>query len=348
MARTLLVLLFIMGSAGAVYPPLRDGIPFSGYGPVYIALGGVRSLGIEDPVCMLTNPSAISGRLGCRLFSAAYGPVITNASYTDDMGDHSDSWSTGLGSTSAGMRIDVIESLTIGIGAGTTAELPFRTVYYIPEGGDSLQGSMDIEYYFAEADIGVAWDAAEWMILGCAIGLRVFEQSYVISAEEPGYGITKLGYGWDEVAYHLGVSVPLKDVTLGASWSSPDDYTPEVLAAGGMVDILRTLTAGAEIESSSTEEYEFITGRLFCIARPVDNLALRAGLSHTGYTERISREGLGFGCGAGYSIGIFTVNAGFSRTPVRGDFDHYGYDGLESYDGSTTIISIGATLDRLD
>ena len=34
--------------------------------------------------------------------------------------------------------------------------------------------------------------------------------------------------------------------------------------------------------------------------------------------------------------------------PVKGDFDHYGYDGLQSYDGSTTIISIGATLDRLD
>jgi len=340
-------MLCLAGSAYAIYPPLRNGMPFPGYGPENLALGGMRSLGMEDPVCMLTNPSGISGRLHCRLFSAAYGPVMSDADYTDNAGSHSDSWSSGLGSTSMGMRIEVIESLSLGIAAASTAGMPLRTAYYIPEGGDSLQGSMEIEGNFAEVDVGLAWDAADWLVLGGAVGLRVCEQNFDISTEEPDYNIVHLGYGWDEATWRFGATVPLKNVTFGASWSSPDEYTPGFLAAGGMVNVLENLTVGVEIESAVLDEAEVLTGRAFCIARPTGSLTLRTGLFHTAYTEWISREGLGFGCGAGYTISMFTINAGFSWSPVKGEFDHYGYDGMESYEGSTTIISLGATLNRL-
>ncbi|MBN2587000.1 MAG: hypothetical protein JXA64_04270 [Candidatus Fermentibacteraceae bacterium] len=343
----ILAVFCLTGSAHAVYPPLRNGIPYPGYGPENLALGGMRSLGLEDPVCILTNPSGVSGRLGCRLLSAAYGPVISDAEYTDNASSHSDSWVSGLGSTSMGMRIEVIESLSLGIGAASSADMPFRTAYYIPEGGDSLQGSMEIQCNFAEADLGLAWDAADWLVLGGAVGLRVYEQNFHISTEEPDYNIRELGYGWDEMTFRFGATVPLKEVTLGASWSSPDDYTPRFLAAGGMVNVLENLTVGAEMESAVLDEAEVLTERFFCIARPAGNLTLRTGLFHTAYTEWISREGLGFGCGAGYTIGMFTINAGFSWSPVKGEFDHYGYDGMESYEGGTTIISLGATLDRL-
>lgn len=341
------LVLIIAGAVSALHPPLRNGIPLPGYGPEQLALGGMRSLGFGDPVCVLTNPSGLSDLLDCRLFSVAYGPVFSENDITDGNGSCSESWTDWLGSSSLGMKVRLIEGLNLGFGAAGTAGMPFTAVSYIPGGGDSLQGSMEIEGYFSEGGVGLSWDAARWLVLGAAAGMRVTRQEFDISTEEPGYGIGFLGYEWTETTWHLGATLPLERVTLGASWASPGDYTARLLAAGGAVEITSGLTAGAEVESSVLDESEVLTGRVFCIVRPMENLALRTGLFHAARTEWISREGLGLGLGAGYATGLFTINAGISWSPVKGMFDHYGYTGMESYEGSTTVVSLGATLDRL-
>ncbi|OPL19185.1 MAG: hypothetical protein AVO35_12090 [Candidatus Aegiribacteria sp. MLS_C] len=345
---SLTLVLVIAGAASAIHPPLRNGIPIPGYGPEQLALGGARSLGFGDPVCVLTNPSCISDLLDCRLLSAAYGPVFSKYDITDGNGSYSESWTDWLGSSSLGMKVRLIEGLNLGFGATGTAEVPFTRVDYIPGGGDSLQGSMEMEGYFSEGGIGLSWDAARWFVLGAAVGLRVTRQEFDISTEEPGYGIGFLGYEWNETTWHLGAALPLERFTLGASWASPGDYTPGILAAGGAVNITSFLTAGAELESSVLDDAEALTGRVFCMARPMDDIVLRTGIFHAAHTECISREGLGLGVGAGYTTGIFTINAGISWSPVKGMLDHYGYTGMESYEGTSTVVSLGATLDRLN
>lgn len=336
------VLALLCGHALALESPKRGGIAFPGFQPVTLSLGGVRSLGFGDPVSLATNPSAISPELGANQYSVCYGPVVTHLSFSDGSGSHEDSWTEPLGSSSLGIDLDVMESLTLGLAVVSTSQLPFTKVYYVPGYDKAGQDIMVIEGSAGELDLGCAWAATDWLVVGGAVGFRFFRQTFDINYADSMGTITGLEYEWSETCFNTGISIPLEGVTIGLCWSSPGDFNEAVLAGGGMVDIVEGFSAGGELELADVEGGSILTGRIFCVARPFAPLTFRAGAFLAGHSEEIRREGLGLSGGAGYSFGNIIVNSGISWSTIKGDRDIYGYESLESYEGDTYIVSLGA------
>ena len=319
----------------------RAGLGFPGFDPVSISLGGLRSIGFGDPVHLVTNPSAISPRLGACLYSVSYGPVVSDISFTDAAGTHGSKWTSALGSSSLGMDFDLNSAFTVGIAFARTGGLPFSQLYYSPGHGAAAGDTMQAEGSFGEADVGFAWEAFRRLVLGASLGMRISSQEYAVSYADPTGTITGYKYSRIEPVFNLGLSVPLERLTLGLCWKSPGEFEKSILAAGGMYRIFPNFSAGGEIELRNMDSGTVFTERAFAIVIPSDALALRAGVFHAGGAGEISREGVGFSGGIGYSIGTIDINAGVSRSRIRGDRDVYGYEDLDSYDGNNLILSLG-------
>lgn len=341
MAVIALILALVSGPVLGQLPVRRGGIAFPGLQPVTLSLGGVRSLGFGDPASLATNPSAISRRLGRNLYSVSYGPVIADASFEDGSGTHENSRVDLLGSSSLGIDLDVTETITVGLCASSTAQLPFSRVHYVPGYSSAGADVMEVKGSFGELDVGGAWAANDWLVAGGALGIRLFSQGYDVDYDDSTGTLKSVEYEWQEACFNCGVSIPLDGLAFGLCWSSPGDLTDAVIAGGGMADLSGVLSAGGELEVRDSHEGDILTGRIFCTVRLSGRLAFRAGLFSTGSSSEISREGTGFSGGAGYSAGSIAVNAAFSWSPIRGWRDGYGYDELESYDGESLLISLG-------
>ncbi len=348
--RTLLILTvtLICSNTAAFSIRTRNGIGSPGFESVSLAYGGIRSVGFGDPMCLLTNPSGISLRQGNTLFSISYGPSISNISFMDGEETYSDSWVNAMGIYSFGMKIPVFDALILGVAAAKTAELPLRTVYYIPDMNSSTgdvkddnADRMDLEADFGKAAIGLAWDAAEWLSIGGAVGLRITTQSFdMIYADTTGF-ITQLSFQESELCFDAGITLPLEPATLGLSWSSGGKFTESVFSMGGMVGVASNITTGAELEIATHDERNIYTGRVFGRVKPTDALILRAGAFYGSATEEISRQGPGVSAGVGYIIGRVMINGAFSWSTLRGDRDNCGYEELESFEGTTSRLSVG-------
>lgn len=338
------VLLAVWGISAALTVPARNGMTFPGFDSVSLAFGGFRSVGFGDPMCLLTNPSGISMRQGISLFSISAGPVISDISFGDGTGTHSDSWVKGLGVYSFGMKVQVIDGLVVGVAGARTAELPLRTLYYIPEsfsGGVSSSGSVELEGEFSEVVAGLSWDAADWLSIGAAVGGNSTSQIFDINYTESSGFITHLNYQESDLSLKGGVTLPFEPVTFGLAWSSGGSFSESQLSMGGTIDFMTDIKMGAELEVASLDERTIYTGRVFGRVKPSSSIVLRGGLYFASATEAISRQGLGFSAGAGYEIGQFTVNGAFSWSPLKGDSDYYGYNGLESFSGTSPVVSLG-------
>ncbi|MEN8209928.1 MAG: hypothetical protein ABFR50_11835, partial [Candidatus Fermentibacteria bacterium] len=250
----LAALLAVCSFSAALTVPARNGILFPGFDCVSLALGGLRSIGFGDPMCLLTNPSCISMRQGNSLLSISAGPTFSDISYVDGTQTYSDSWVNGLGVYSFGMKIPVLDGLVAGVAASRTAEVPLRTVYYIPEsfsGGGSSAGSMELDGEFSEAVAGLSWDAADWLSIGVAAGYKSTLQSFdVLYTESSGF-ITHLDYQKTEVSVRGGMVLPFEPLTIGIAWSSGGSYSESLLSMAAMVNIMTDIKAGAEFETAS-------------------------------------------------------------------------------------------------
>ncbi len=247
-----------------------------------------------------------------------------------------------------GMKTRIIDALILGVAAAKTAELPLRTVYYIPDmcssAADTKDDSgdrMDLEGDFSEAVMGIAWDATEWLSIGGAVGLRNATQSFDMTYADTTGFITQLSILESELCFNGGITLSLEPFTLGLSWSSPGKYTESILSMGGMVDVTSDITTGTEVEIATMNERNIYTGRVFGKVKPCESLILRGGAFYSSATEEISRQGSGVSAGAGYILGAFTINGAFSWSTLRGDWDKYGYEGLESYEGTNPRLSVG-------
>jgi hypothetical protein len=336
----ILTVILLSGMSSAFIIPERNGIASPGLDAVSLALGGVRSIGFGDPMCLLSNPSCISMRRGSDAISISYGPGIWDISFTDGTETHSDSWVNFWSVYSFGMKVPVNNTLVFGVAAGQSAELPLRTVYYIP-GISNIGNMMALEGGFSEAAAGLSWDAMEWLSIGSAIGIRATNQSFEMTYSDTTPFITELTVVENEPVFIGGATLPLEPLTLGISWSSPGKYIAEKLALGGVVDISPHTSAGAELEVATLNERSIYSGRVFGRIKPFEFLILRVGAFYNSYTEEISSEGFGASAGAGYIIGKFTINGAYSSYNIRGDHDYYGYSGLESYEGAVSRIVVG-------
>ena len=322
--------------------PVRPGIGATGYNPVSIALGGVRTLSFEDPTILLSNPSGISARLSGTHYSLAYGPMFMSADYNDAAGNHRDSWIIPMGCYSAGMRVPVMDELTLGVAMAATSVIPFRTIHQIPPHlTGNLQpdspGETEIEGDGGEAGIGAAWDAADWLIIGAGGFWRYNSQEFSFSSGP----IDFLEYGSNEYSTKAGITIPLERATFAVSWSQGGEYTDTRFAMGGKMEITEGLEAGAEFQSDALNQRDLQTARVFASYRTSPSLVLRGGLFFSPYTEEVSREGMGFSCGGGFTTGWFMINLGFGVFPVRGQLDGYGYTEMTSYDGTAAVVSAG-------
>ncbi|MEN8209577.1 MAG: hypothetical protein ABFR50_10050, partial [Candidatus Fermentibacteria bacterium] len=129
---------------------------------------------------------------------------------------------------------------------------------------------------------------------------------------------------------------------IGIAWGSGGSYSESLLSMAAMVNIMTDIKAGAEFETASLDDRIVNTGRLFVSMKPSSSLVLRGGVFYSSMTEAISRQGPGFSAGAGYLIGQLTINGAFSWSTLKGDWDYYGYEGLESFTGTSPVISLGA------
>ena len=339
------VLVLVCSGAVGLNLPVRAGIEMAGYNPVTLALGGVRTLSFEDPSILLSNPSGISAGFSGNMYSVAYGPVIMSADYSDAAGSHSNSWTTPLGCSSGGMRIPVLERLTLGLAVAATSVIPFRTIYQIPpysskEPQQNSPGETEIEGYTGEVGIGAAWDATNWLTIGAAGFWRNTSQKFQFSS---GF-IDSLEYGSSEYFIKAGITVPLEPAIFAVSWSPEGNYTDSRLTLGGKVRITDVLEAGAEIDNAVLDARDLQTGRVFASFQTSSSLTLRGGLFYTSRTEEVSPQGVGFSCGGGFTTGRFLINLGLSVFPVRGEFDRYGYTEMTSYQGTGTVVSAGVVL----
>ena len=346
MKRTLVPVLLVAlsGVSAALAVPVRNGVPFPGYDAVTIGLGGFRSVGFGDPMCLLSNPACISMRQGNSLLSLSAGPVISDIAFRDGTESHSDSWTIGLGDYSVGMKFPVLDEMGLGFAVSRTAVLPLRTIYYIPEsfnGGGTSEGSVEVKGEFSELALGCSWDAADWLSIGAAAGARLTSQTFDPSYAGTSGLITHINYQESDLSFKAGVAIPLEQVTFGLAWEAEGSFAESRLSIGGAFDFTRDIKMGPEVEVASLDERNVYIGRMFGSVYPSGSMALRGGIFFNSATEAISRQGLGFSLGAGYEIGEFTVNGAFSWSPLKGDRDYYGYSGLESFSGTSSVVSVG-------
>lgn len=347
MIRLLLVFLLVpLSSSHALNIPFRNGIRYPGFDTVSLSLAGLRTLSFEDPISMFTNPSIISSKFCNSMVSLSAGPVFTTSSFSYGDQEHSESATSPV--YSMAMRFPVIEGLSLGIAVGRTAEIPFRRAYSIPDFGygttpDDTTGFMDIKGEFSEGDLGVAWDAADWLTIGFGVGSRFTSEEFHMTYTGATGTVTSLKIQNAELCFSGGVTAPLGRTVLAASWTSPGDYSYGISALGAKYMFSDRFSAGAEVERALLNERDINTGRLFATFKPSETLTLRCGVSYATETDEISREGLGVSAGAGYDFGILTVHGAYSRSSISGDYDAYGYQDLESYEGNSSIISLGIT-----
>jgi len=337
-------------SALGYFDSMRSGTALPGIDPISISLGGVRSIGIDGSMSILTNPSALTTAQGTSL-SISIGPAIMNEVVEDSLGRHTKSWPV-LADLSLAGGYRITNSLVLGIAFAKITDMSFEGQYYIPDmepgpayGEIIAVDELKVTGGLFESVAGVSWMPAEWLAVGLSSGVRFGEANYDSTYEDrvTPSSSSDSTWGWkdEELCWHAGVTLPFEMSSIGISWVSSGEHYDSRITAGGMVYTESQSFIGAEVEVIAPGDKNAIVGRLFGQVNPSETYVFRGALFFADRGDEVEREGLGVSAGVGIALGQLSFNGAFSWSSTKRDSDTFGHDDMDLVKDSQSILSIG-------
>jgi hypothetical protein len=308
-----------------------SGSPLPGFTARSVALGGLRSMGLQDGSSVLTNPAGLAGNRGTTI-SISIGPGIGGATVLDSLGKSENNW-LSLSTLFAGISLPLSPSLSIGAAVGKITDFSYDYTHYTYEFGIGQTGNLTeihqlrVSGGMYESVGGLSYRMADWLDMGVSAGMRFGSASYDSSytdKEDPDNDTTLTwqrdfsGFCW-----HGGIEIPLESAVIGFSWASEDDDYPARAAVGGRIymDDEKKGAVGAEVEIGDPGDRNSTDIRLFGSAFLYEQLEIMGALRFgTPNYEQVDTENtLGVSLGTGVHLGSVELDAGFSWSSLGRD-----------------------------
>jgi len=351
----LLIMLPAAATAFGYLDARGSGTAVAGYSARGVSLGGVRSIGLGDGSCTLTNPAGLV-RLPGALLSVSIGPGIGNETVLDSLGQQDNNW-ISLSTLFAAATMGLGQDLTAGISLGRTTDFSYEGINYIYQFGQSAQleeiREMKVTGGFFESAAGLAYRPAPWLSLGASGGLRFGSVSYDSSFTDNDQPQNDTTVTWEREAdgftLHAGAEILLNSSVIGLSWASGDDNIDARGAAGALLylDENRRGAMGAEVELMDPGDRNGTVFRIFGIVSPYESLDFRGCLNFSmpNYENLDTGTIMGFALGTGVYLNRVTLDGGLSWTSSSRDSIFIGTGVPDDISDSNVLISLGMTLD---
>lgn len=328
----LILLVLLPGiSAGFGYLELSgSGSPLPGFTARAVALGGMRSMGLNDGSSILTNPAGLS-RTGETVISISIGPGIGGASVLDSLGESDNNW-LSLATAFAGVSMPLSPRFGIGAAVGKITDFSYDYTHYTYEFGIGQSHLTEIRDLSVtggmyEALGGLSYSPVDWLDVGMSAGMRFGSASYdsaYTDKEDPDNDTT---FAWKRefsgFCWHGGVEIPLETALVGFSWASEDDDYPARAAVGGRVSFgdEPASTFGAEVEIGDPGERNSTDVRLFGSTFLYETFEIMGSLSFASpnYENVETGSSLGLSLGTAIQLGRIELDAGFSWASLGRD-----------------------------
>lgn len=332
-----------------------SGSPLPGFSARSTALGGVRSIGLGDGSCILTNPAGLHRTEGT-LFSLSIGPGIGNEIISDSLGEHPNNWIT-LGNLFAAMKFQLDPRLNVGIAFAKVTDFSYLGNHYTYE---FQQGDEDnlteireltINGGMYESVAGLSFSASDWINLGLSAGYRFgsvsYDSSYTDVVAHENDTLIAWQRDFSELCWHCGIEIPLNSSLIGISWASEGDAYDAKLALGGLLylDDEKNSAMGGEVELGDPGEKNSIYGRVFGFAFPSSSFELRGSLNFImpEYEEAETSMIIGLSLGTGVYLGDIILDGGIAWYSCSRDSVFLGVGRPDEISDSQAMISLGIT-----
>lgn len=322
-----------------------------------LGFGGVRSMGLGDGSCLMTNPAGL-GRLEGTRAGLAVGPEIGRDFMLDSLGQHETNW-LSFSNLFAAVTFDPSERVGAGVAFAKVSDFTYQSSHYLfsfqPGQTSALRESRELNVAggLYEAVGGLSYAPREWLALGASAGTRFGSASYDSTFrdyDEPQNDTTVTwkrdfsGFCWN-----AGLEIPLSSALLGLSWSSGgNDYRNSRLAAGGMLyfDSNRSGAFGCEIEVEDPGDRNATYVRFFGYGFTSDSFEIRGSLNFSDpqYEETETDVILGLSLGVGVHLRGLTLDGGVSWSSFGRDAGFIGPGTPEELKASRALVSFGTTL----
>lgn len=332
-----------------------SGSPLPGFSARSTGLGGVRSIGLGDGSCLLTNPAGLHRTEGT-LFSLSIGPGIGTEIIMDSLGKHNNNWIT-LGNLFAAMKFQLDPQLNAGIGFGKVSDFSYFGTHYTydfqsgHEQDLSETRELTVHGGMYESVAGLSFSASDWINLGLSSGFRFgsvsYDSSYTDIEDHENDTLITWKRDFSEFCWHCGIEIPLNSALIGLSWASEGDAYDARAALGGLLylDDNKRNAMGGEVEVGDPGGINSIYARIFGFGFPSSSFELRGSVNFAmpNYEEVESSMILGLSLGTGIYLGDVILDGGIAWYSCSRDSVFLGVGRPDDISDSQALISFGIT-----
>lgn len=332
-----------------------SGSPLPGFSARSTGLGGVRTIGLGDGSCMLTNPAGLQRTEGT-LFSLSIAPGIGNETVSDSLGKHNNNWIT-LGNLFAAMKFQLDPRFNAGIALGKITDFSYfgtNYTYDFQHGHEhdiSEIRELSVNGGMYESVAGLSFNASDWINLGLSAGFRFGSVSYDSTFTDIQIHENDTLISWkrdfSEFCWHCGIEIPLNSSLVGLSWASEGDAYDARLALGGLlyIDDEKNSAIGGEVELEDPGGNNSIYARVFGFDFPSSTFELRGSINFAmpNYEEVETSTILGLSLGTGIYLGDVILDGGIAWYSFSRDSVFLGVGRPYKISDSHALVSFGIT-----
>ena len=332
-----------------------SGSPLPGFSARSTGFGGVRSIGLGDGSCMLTNPAGLHRTEGT-MFSLSIGPGIGTETILDSLGQHQNNWIT-LGNAFAAMKFQLDPQLNAGIAFAKVSDFSYFGTHYTydfqPGHEDDLSEirELTVNGGMYESVAGLSFSASDWINLGLSAGFRfgsaIYDSSYTDIEVHENDTLISWERDFSEFCWHCGIEIPINSSLIGISWASEGDSYDARAALGALfyLDDDKKGALGGEFELEDPGGRNSTYARIFGFAFPSSTFEMRGSLNFAmpKYEEVESKMIIGLSLGTGIYLGDVILDGAIAWYSCSRDSVFLGVGRPDDISDSQALISFGVT-----
>jgi len=307
------------------YDSMTNGTVIPGLSPSTSALGSAKAIGIDEAVCLFTNPAMTAG-LPLTIQGNAASISWSERVLESDIEKTVRTLTTFDNITAA--AVYPLGRISLGAGYAKVAEFGYEGTHTLFDNPEDPPMGVELLYVTGgqwETMGSVSIELSESVSAGFSGGMRSVRAEYEYDFNSERFSIPDSSSEWtidrSDFAWHAGVHLDGDLFKSGCCYSSGTEYMEESVSIGisAFAEHLKNITVGFEGELISPLDSNHFIGKLSVIMPLTKNLDALTSASFD--DQRVAnRAGFGFGLGFNGHIDRFNLGIGIiNRFRARKD-----------------------------